>query len=728
MTREPRATIDFETRSAANLKACGTWRYSVDPTTEPLCMAFRLPYWERGRTGLWHPAFPHLGIEEPANLDDLGELVRWLEQGELVEAHNIFFEFCIWNNILRPRFDFPAIRANQWLCSAAKAASYALPRGLDEAIAALRVKIRKDTRKTETEGVKVLKAVHVSKKTRSPRKSRKAERAAWAAAGVPEPALLWHESVELFDALWAYCRQDVLAEEALSESLEDLHPHEVELFHLDLKMNTRGFQLDTEAVSTALRLVEHETEVLNDELAVVTDGYVLKTTQRDDMKVWLATEDCLLPDTQAATLDGVLTNPRLTPKARRAIELMRALGRSSTAKYSAMDAWMDPADGRVRGGLLYHGASTGRWSGKGIQPHNFPKLAPTAKGAKPTADDINTLWVALKTWAREAVAQSYGGMMEALSAGLRGAIIARPGHTLYVADFASIEARVLLWLAEEEAALDLFRSHGDIYCDMAEAIYGYAVNKKDHPKERGLGKIAILGLGYQMGAAKFTASCAAAGVEIPEDIFCDDCGEGISKHGRADHAFESDEDLETMTGAKVVAAYRSKYWRVRNLWNDQEAAAIAAVVTRSPVVQGKVTWVYTAPFLYCVLPSGRRLAYSEPRVKTVMMPWGKEKQQLSFMGIDGYSKKWKRQTIYGGLIVENIVQAISRDLMADGMLRAEERGVYEVVLSVHDELIAEARIGTGSVHEFEQLMSETPDWADGCPVEAEGWTGERYHK
>lgn len=341
----------------------------------------------------------------------------------------------------------------------------------------------------------------------------------------------------------------------------------------------------------------------------------------------------------------------------------------------------------------------------------------------------DNLWADLKTLSRPALTKKYGSVMSALSHGLRGAIVAAPGKTLYVADFASIEARVLLWCAGDEAGLDLFRQNADIYCDMASEIYHRPITKAD-AKERGIGKIAILGLGYQMGPSKFCDTCEKGGSPILEDTYCEECGKGPSQHRKENHPFQfaDGEDDDTMTAVKVVAAYRTKYWRVKQMWEDQEASAIAAVESRSPVQCGKVRWVYQAPFLYCELPSGRRLAYCEPRVKLTMMPWGKEKAVLSYMGVDSYTRQWKRQSVYGGLLTENIVQAIARDLMADGMLRAEVTGVYQIVLSVHDELIAEADEGTGSVKEFEDLMSALPDWTSGIPVAAEGWTGTRYHK
>lgn len=719
MNREPRATIDFETRSAASLKAVGTWRYSIDPTTSILCLAFRLPYWEEERTSLWHPAFRHLGIDESDNWDDIAELVGWIAADGLIEAHNVFFEYCLWNNILEPRHGFPSIPLKSWRCSAAKAASYALPRGLDDAASALHLSVRKDA-----EGSKVM------RKVSSPRKSLKKERDQWAKAGITPPAVLWHESRELFEVLWKYCRIDVVVEERVSESLIDLNAEETDTFLLDLEINARGFQLDVAGVARALELIAAETTLLNAELAVVTNGYVEKASQRENMKLWLATEGLHLADTQGATLDDVLAGTRLTPNARRAVELMRALGRSSTAKYHAMDYWLDPADGRVRGGLLYHGASTGRWSGKGVQPHNFPRLSPKRKDQKDDdPKDIEVLWDALLQQDRPYILKYWKGVMEALSAGLRGAIIAKAGHQLYVADFAGIEARVLLWCAGDERGLDLFRKKVDPYCDMAESIFHRPVAKADK-LERGIGKIAILGLGYQMGAGAFTGLCEVAKSPIPEDCWCEECGKGSKAHRKENHPFqwEDGQDEDTVTGVKVVAAYREKYHRVATMWADNEASAIAAVESRSPVHCGKVRWLYEAPFLYCELPSGRRLAYMEPRVKLTMMPWGKEKAVLSHMGVNPVTRQWQRLTVYGGLLTENIVQAVARDLMACGMHRAEATGMYRIVLTVHDELVAEAPLGAGSVKEFELLMSALPPWAYGCPVDAEGWAGPRYRK
>lgn len=676
----PRVTIDFESRSACAIKTHGAWRYSIEPSTEILCLAFRLPFWEEGRTALWHPAFPHLGIFKESDLEALQELFQWIEDNGLVEAHNVWFEFCIWQNIFVERYGAPAIRLQQWRCSAAKAAACALPRALEKVAAALHVPVQKDL-----QGQKAM------QKMMKPRKPRKAEWEQWAVTGETPPQHLWHESRELLEEVWAYCRVDVLAEEAVSQALPDLSPHETRVFLADLAINARGFQLDLNAVTAAQILTRRETQRLNAELTQLTDRAVTKATQRTQMLEWFAYQELDLPDTQAATIDGLLASPRvLKPVVRRALEVVRAVGRSSTAKYGAMAAWMGD-DARIRGGLQYHGASTGRWSGKGVQPHNFPR------GVLKKVDQAD-LWEALCSLDPEQVQPLAPTVLEGLSHGLRGAIVASPGKQLYIADYASIEARVLLWLADDQSALDMFRQNQDIYLDMASTIYDRPCTKED-TLERQLGKVAILGLGYQMGWRKFQTTCGVFGIPIEDDL-----------------------------AERVVRLYREKYYRVKDLWRAHEEAVVLALSRKRPVECDLVTWEPTERFLYAVLPSGRRIAYPFPKLQKGQTPWGEDRTFLSFMGVDSYTRQWVRQTTYGGMLIENVVQSCARDLMADAILRCERLGRYQIVLSVHDELIAEADLEMGSVAEFERLLTHCPAWATGCPVAASGWGGLRYAK
>jgi DNA polymerase len=339
-----KATIDFETRSAAPLKRCGAWQYAAHPSTEIMCLAWRLPDWAPSETALWHPAYPGLGIAEEGQ-GDLAELFAWLGRGGLVEAHNAWFERCIWKHVAAARLGWPPIPHRSWRCSAAKAASHALPRGLADATAALGLGTTKDEA-----GAKVM------KKVSRPR-----------ASGITQ----WWESRELFKALWAYCRQDVAVEAALSEALPDLSAEETEVYLLDQAMNERGFALDGAAVDTALVLIERETARLTAELNELTQGNPDKATKRAKMVAWLAEQGVELEDTQKATVAEALEGD-MAEAPRRVLEILREVGLASTAKYEAMRHWR-ASDGRAHGGLLYHGAGTGRWSGRGVQPQNFPK-------------------------------------------------------------------------------------------------------------------------------------------------------------------------------------------------------------------------------------------------------------------------------------------------------------------------------------------------------------------
>lgn len=285
--------------------------------------------------------------------------------------------------------------------------------------------------------------------------------------------------------------------------------------------------------------------------------------------------------------------------------------------------------------------------------------------------------------------------------------MAPPGKLLFVADYASIEARVLFWSAKEEDVLDKFREGADLYSDLATSIFQKPITKQENPAERQLGKIGILGLGYQMGPPKFKGTCDA-------DTELKKLGLSVS------------EELSQQT----VTAYRSTYPGVPRLWYDQETAAGEATYDKEGDVYKcfPVTWHKEGRFLYCTLPSGRRLAYPDPLIKVITTSWGARKNALTYMGVNATTRQWHRQSSYGGLLVENIVQAISRDVMAEAMLRCEESRIYSPILSVHDELIAEANQYQGNVKEFEALVGQCPTWAPGCPIAAEGWAGPRYRK
>lgn len=753
---DPKATIDFETRSAADITKVGAWKYSQHESTQVMCLAVQLPHWDRPY--LWHPAYPHLGIAEE-NRWVLDHLFVYLAMGGLIEAHNAFFERAIWANICVPKLGWPDIPQGQWRCSAAKASMYSIPRSLGGACAALDLPVQKDG-----EGRKVM------LKCCKPRKPRKAELEIirrWEEDGCEDAReqltelgwdfalrIMYHESVEDFQVLWNYCLMDVASEHCLSESLPDLPENELRIWQMDQAMNLRGVLADVKLAKAALRLVDKVSAQMNAELAGITGIEDLKASQRATVKRWLADQGVHIQDTTGATLDEWTAKEELKrtkPGVHRVLVIVREVNRTSTAKYKACLAYA-AADGYLRDMMMYHGASTGRWSGKGLQPHNFPRG---------NVENMEEACEAVLTEDIAYIRAMYGEVITLLSGTLRGLIVAPPGRDLMVADYAAIEARVVLWLAGQEDALDVFRTGKCIYCDMATGIYGYQVLKGVHKDERQFGKQAILGLGFGMGFVTFLITCRKYDISFTpaqarkivgqswadvegyiRGYFYPEMKENAKKGARAtgtqrrrrleSNGLVLDDVIHELVLMKyVVDVYRGKYPGVESMWTAVADAAIAAV--RSPGRRvhselGKCTFVVEGRFLKCILPSGRALHYCDPRLVTRKTPWGSDKSILLFMGVDALTKQWVSQDTYGGKLVENITQAVARDLMAEAMLAADDSLIYDVILSVHDELIATVEEGVGSVEEFEALMSRTPAWAAGCPVSAEGWRGKRYRK
>ena len=284
---------------------------------------------------------------------------------------------------------------------------------------------------------------------------------------------------------------------------------------------------------------------------------------------------------------------------------------------------------------------------------------------------------------------------------IRSCICAPEGKEFLCADFNAIEARVVLWMVGDEPALEIFRTGQDIYCDMAESIYGHAVNKKDHPEKRALGKTCILGLSYGMGHKKFGDTCEQQGV-----------------------------DLSGLNPEDIVKTYRTKYKKIRNWWYSCEDWAVAAI--REPdTVHGRGLIRFKCSTkrdaLLCQLPSGRLLSWCKPWLdEEYETPWGAKKPQIHYSGLD-ITKHWSDQTTYGGSMVESIVQGTARDLLCEAMLRLDRAG-YNIVMHVHDEVMAEVDEGAESLDVFCDIMKEVPEWAEGCPIEVEGFSGRRFRK
>ena len=511
--------LDFETRSESDLKA-GPWAYAGHTSTEVLCCCWAI---DDGPVNLWHCAHPLIGIEASGPPT---ELIKAVWDGHILEAHNASFERAIilntwpWGLLLAK-----AVKpAERWRCSAAIAASFNLPRALGKAASALRLDQKKDAA-----GHRLM--LRLCK---------------------PNKHGGWDESPEDMETLWAYCAQDVATERAVSQSLLPLMREEQEVWQVDCKMNERGVAIDTDFARAALRLVEIEKSQLNSEVEVLTGGVVEKATQRARLVTWVNSRGVKLPNTQVLTIEDILKKHKQLPEdVQRVLEICTIVGKTSVKKYSVALNSRSSGD-RLRNTQLFYGANTGRWSGKGVQPHNLPRgLSP--EGCEQIKEDATSLDY-------EGFTALHGDCTNTLSKALRGLFIAPPGKALFVADYSSIEARVLFWLAGEEAALDLYRGGADLYVDMACSIYKCSPSEVN-TERRWLAKQAVLGLGYGMGAAAFQKRCAEGHVDLP---------------------------LKLCKG--VVNIYRKeKYPTVVSLWARLEQAAIKAA-QGTPTIVDKLHW------------------------------------------------------------------------------------------------------------------------------------------
>jgi DNA polymerase len=661
--------LDFETRSRADLKKVGAWEYARHESTRVLCVGYRFgtraELAKPGRAKVWS-AFKG----EPVPMELL-DCLR--EKSVKLVAHNAFFEQVI------TRFVFPraingmdatalfSLPHSRWICTASMARALALPGRLAEGCAALNLPVQKDM-----EGHRLM--LKLSK----PRKATK------------HNAAEWHDEPKDHARLAEYCRTDVEAEVALFLKIPGLSDNERKVWLLDQKINARGFLVDRPAVQKVLHMIAEESRALEQKTFELTGGAVKTTNQRAATLAWLEGQGLALPDLRAKTVGDALASGLASGKARELLEVRQAASKTSTAKYAAFEM-RSRTDGRVRDNLVYHTASTGRFGGAGVQPQNFPRgtIEDTDLAADVLADPATDL---------ELVRLLYGRPLDVFSSCLRAMIKASPGREFVGGDYAGIEARVLFWIAGHEQGLTAFREERDLYVEMAAEIFDAALDSITK-SQRFLGKSAILGCGFGMGKKKFFETCRSQGQEIEPEL-----------------------------AERAVKAYRAAHWPVVRTWALIERAAIEAVRQRGRSFKiCKTRWFVEGDFLYCELPSGRRLAYYKPSLRMKPTPWGEKRPVLYSWALNPKTRKWEEEGTYGGKLVENVVQAIARDLMCDAMLRAEA-AECPVVLTVHDELLTEPDAGRMSVEEFEALMAKTPVWADGLPVKVEGWKGLRYKK
>lgn len=715
-------SLDFETYSEAGyffdgerwrsvagsqqggLPAVGAAVYAEHPSAEVLIACYR--FGDIGPVHTWVPGMP--------NPVDLLEHVR---AGGLVHAFNSMFEWLMWDRVCRRRYAWPELPLGNTRDTMAAVRAYGLPGTLANAAKAMGLPLQKDST-----GRGLIRRFSIP---RSPTK--KDIRLRNYMGDDHENAFRFYE----------YCAQDVRVESSLSRSVPDLSPYELEVWKLDQKINERGVAVDVPTVEACQRVVDQLTDRLTKELQYLTHGRIESASQVSAI-VELLTGVVpglvdLTADKVTDTLDnwGTLGAP---PWARRILEIRQALASASVKKLAALRRTLC-RDGRVRGLFAYCGAErTGRWAGRGAQPQNMPRGDATVvkctccgvrQGPGPQCfrcwspvekvkwnfDAGLDALESFRTEDLDTLLNRWGGVLGVMAGSLRSLFVAAPGHRFICSDYSAIEAVVLAALAGEEWRLEVFRTHGKIYEQSASKITGtpledYLAYKREkgehHPDRQKIGKVAELASGYGGGL-------------------------GAWKNFGADEHMTDDEIQAN------VKRWRKESPAIVNMWYGLERTAVQAILNPGyPFYYRSIQYHCDGRVLRCILPSGRALVYHRPRVEDGTTPWGSATKRIRFWGWNGNPKYgaigWRELETYGGKLTENVVQAVSRDLMAHGMLNLDRAG-YSIVLHVHDEVVCEEPFGRGSVEEVERLMGALPDWARGWPVVARGgWEGREYRK
>ena len=483
-----------------------------------------------------------------------------------------------------------------------------------------------------------------------------------------------------------YARLDVDAMRSVSRLLPRWNNSggERRVWILDQHIVDRGIAVDVDLAGAALRAFQRSAGHLAERARLLTGGAVPSLTQRAKLVEHLQGLGFDTPDMTKGTVTAALKG-KLTDEVRELLEIRQQASATSPAKYKVLINGTS-SDGRLRGTLQYCGASrTGRWGGRLFQPQNLPR--PTLK--QPLID------LGIDAMKLDAEDLLFDNVSELCSSAVRGALVAEPGKKLVIADLSNIEGRVLAWLANEQWKVDAFKAFdAGVGHDLYKLAYARSFNTQAESvskDERQIGKVMELALGYQGGLGAFNTMAGAYGINLPDARV-----------------------------QELVTAWRKAHPRVRSFWYDLEAACMVAI--NEPGVRIKVqllTAAFRDNWLRIKLPSGRQLCYPDAAIVD---------GRLVYNGTNQYTRKWEQLETYGGKICENIVQAVARDVLADGLLRAEAFG-YHVCLHVHDEIIAEVPDSAEySSDGLAKLMATNPSWSLGLPLAAAGFETYRYRK
>ena len=479
-----------------------------------------------------------------------------------------------------------------------------------------------------------------------------------------------------------YCMRDVDVERQIADKLKmyPISDEEHRLYVLDQIINDRGVLVDSELAEQAVKLNSIQTAVAVEQAYMITG--LENPNSVTQLKQWLKENGVEIESLSKKAVKSLADET--DGDVSEMLKLRLLMAKTSVKKYEAVIRSVC-SDNRVHGMMRFCGANrTGRWSGNILQPQNLPQNH---------LPDLTLARDIVKDGDFEMLDMMFGNVPNVLSELIRTVLIPKPNHRFIVADFSAIEARVLAWIAGEQWRIDTFKNGGDIYCASASNMFKVPVEKHGVNGElRQKGKISELACGYggSVGALKNMGA-----VEM-----------GVQEN-----------ELQGL-----INDWRNANPHIVRFWYEVGNAAMKAIKEKTTVPLGKLVFAYERGILFIRLPSGRRLSYIKPRIGTNRFGG----DSITYMGINS-AKKWDRLETFGGKLTENIVQGTARDLLANALINAANAG-YDTVFHVHDEIICEVPNGYGSVDELCKLMCIKPEWADGLPLNADGFECEYYKK
>ena len=530
----------------------------------------------------------------------------------------------------------------------------------------------------------------------------------------------------------AYAMSDIAAMREVHKKMPrwnyDLNQNEFGLWLLDQEINDRGFCVDVELAQAALRAVDVEQARLRADISASTGGAVPSATQRDVLLAHILQEyGVSLPDMQKSTLERRLEDPDIPEPVKELLRIRLSASTSSTSKYKTLLRSVS-ADGRLRGTLQFAGAGrTSRWSGRLFQPQNLPR--PKLKNHV-----IEAGIESLKLDCAELVVPD---IMELTSSAIRGCIIAPPGRKLVVSDLSNIEGRAQAWLAGESWKLQAFRDYdAGTGHDLYKLAYAKAfqIKPEDVTKDqRQIGKVLELSMGYEGGVGAFVSFAAIYGIDLDSltRLAYDTLPDDIRREAEGLYKWLTERKISTFgldVKTWVLCDSFKRMWRyahphIAAYWKQLQAGAIDAVQlpTGQTFTVGRLKFRRDGSWLRMGLPSGRSLCYPQPKYEA-------DTKELSFTGMNQYSRKWERIKTHGGKLFENACQAVGRDVMAYNMPDARAEG-YSIVLTVHDELVTEAQDSPAYyVDGLSRILATNKPWSQGMPLAAAGYEAYRYKK